>query len=174
MAAPRISPGVVTTTAVNALAQYIDDVRTGIVARGRRVTNSSTTTTEVGVLRIDDIPITGGRTYKISTSCISINTTVNGDIVSANVRYTTDGSTPTTSSAAIGGLGQYIPSAAIGLAHPFIGYYFPTADETFSVLLSVARASGTGSVSLAASAGQPIDLIVEDMGIDTGDVGVDL
>lgn len=174
MPAPTIQNGIITETSFNALAQYVDDVRTGIVARGRRTTTSSGTTTEIAVLRIDDIPIIGGRTYKISTSCMSMQATVNNDIVSANIRYTTDGSTPTTSSTALGGLGVSIPNAAVGIAHPFIGYYYPASDQTFSVLLSVARASGTGSASIGASATQPIDLIIEDMGIDTGDVGVDL
>lgn len=174
MPAPTMQSGVFSTTTFNALGTYVDDVRVGIVARGRRTTTSSSTTTEVAVLRIDDIPVLAGRTYKISTSCMSIGSTVNGDIALANIRYTTDGSTPTTSSTALGGLGVQVPSAAIGMAHPFIGYFFPSSDQIFSVLLSVARASGTGSVSIGAVATQVIDLIVEDMGFDTGDVGVDL
>jgi hypothetical protein len=164
----------IVSTFLNALAQYMDDIRTGVIARGRRLTTSSTTTTEIGVLRIDDIPITGGRGYKISTSCISMQTTVANDIVIANVRYTTDGSTPTTASTALGGVGVVVTNPAFGMAHPFIGYYYPTADETLSVLLTVTRASGTGNVSLGASATQPIDLFVEDAGVDSGDVGVDI
>lgn len=174
MPAPTIENGIITVSFLNALAEYINAIRTGIIARGRRVTTSSTTTTVVGVLRLDGIPIIGGRTYKISTSCISMQSSVANDIVTSNIRYTTDGSTPTTSSAALGGVSATVTNTSFGIAVPFIGYYYPTSNETLSVLLTVGRTAGTGNVSLGGSAVQPIDLFVEDAGYDTGDVGVDI
>lgn len=146
----------------------------GILARGNRTTSSTTTTTEQSVLRLDDIPMYLGRAYKIWTSPLQLDTTVANDVVRANLRITTDGSTPTTSSTVL----SWSQTRADDATNPNTASinidYTPTADELFSVLLTVARTSGTGNVSILAAATAPINLVVEDIGLDPTDTGTDL
>jgi hypothetical protein len=175
MPAPRLAAGVVVTTWANALAQYVDDNRSGIVAIGIRTSNSSTTTTEVGVLRVDDIPITGGHRYEIKTNSITLHSTVAADVIRATLRYTTDGSTPSTSSdqlcdAQIDGISNTTwPPTSIAA-----GTYVPASDETLSVILTVARKTGSGNASLLGDATFPLEILITDLGVDTGDVGTDI
>jgi hypothetical protein len=174
MPAPTFAPGVLTSTDLDALAQYVDDVRTGILARGRRSSGSSTTTTEVGVLRVDDVPIRANHLIKVWTSPIFVHSTVSTDVVAALVRYTTDGSTPTTSSTALGRVQIQIGNTSFPPAIVFQLFYVPASDQTFSALLTVSRITGSGTVDLVNTAGLDLDLCIEDCGIDTGDVGVDV
>lgn len=146
----------------------------GILARGNRTTSSSTTTTEIGVLRLDDIPIYTGRTYRIWTSPLRMDTSVANDVARAIIRITTDGSTPTTSSAQICAAQTILPDIASGQSVEISMDYSPAADELLSVLLSVSRQSGTGNISIVGGTGIPIDLMVEDIGLDPGDTGVDI
>lgn len=176
MPAPRVRTGVFTSTDHNALAQYIDDVRTGILARGRRTTTSTATTTVQGVLRIDDIPIIGGHVHKVWSSALGLATSVNGDSIRVDIRYTTDGSTPTTGSSVLPGsaVQQRISSTGIVESATILTTYTPASDETLSVLLCVSRVSGTGNSAIFGDTSFSIDVVVEDYGIDSGDAGVDI
>lgn len=176
MPAPTVQTGVATSTDHNNLAQYVDDVRTGILARGRRTTTSTTTTTIVGVLRLDDVPLIGGHVHKIWSSGLAMATTVSGDSIRVDIRYTTDGSTPTTGSAVLPGsaIQGKVNASTIVESAVILTTYTPTSDETFSGLLCVSRVGGTGSVSIFGDTSFSIDVVVEDYGIDSGDVGVDI
>lgn len=146
-----------------------------MLARGRRITGSTTTTTEVGVLRLDDIPMVAGRIYKIYTSTLQLVSSVANDGISANLRYTTDGSTPTTSSTLLTAAARDGQSnATTGFGTIASALYAPAGTETFSVLLSVARVNGTGNCSISGSASFPIDLIIQDFGTDPTDTGTDI
>lgn len=148
-----------------------------VIARGRRTTNSATTTSEVGVLRLDDVPLVGGRLYWIGTNAVALDTGNTADSARCNLRYTTDGSTPTTSSTALA-MGQAKPvDAAVAETVSVSAFYIPASDETFSVLLTVQRATGTtAAVGLTGGTGQPspIDLFIQDCGVDPGDTGTDI
>ena len=143
-------------------------------AIGIRTSNSSTTTTEVGVLRIDDIPILSGHRYKIETNSITLHSTVANDVVRATLRYTTDGSTPTTSStqlcdAQLSAVNTTFPATSIAS-----GSYVPGSNQTLSVLLTVSRQTGSGNAQLLGSSTFPIEIYINDLGPDSGDVGVDI
>lgn len=144
------------------------------IGRGRRLSNSSTTTTEIGVLEVDDIPIKAGRLYRIESSSVLLVTSVANDTAVARIRITTDGSTPTTSSTLLTQSAERIEVTANGGYAHVVGTYAPAVDETLSVLLSVARASGTGNISMNFSSLVPIEVWVMDMGEDPGDTGVDI
>lgn len=146
----------------------------GILARGNRTTTSTTTTTEVGVLRLDDIPIYAGRTYKIWTSPLRLDTSVANDIARALVRMTTDGATPTTSSTALTSAQAALISATDGDTVDICIDYSPSVDELLSVLLTVARQAGTGNISITGAATVPINMVVEDIGLDPTDTGTDI
>lgn len=147
-----------------------------VIARGRRTSNSTGTTTEVGVLRIDDIAIASGRLYRVYTNEIGVDSTVATDVIRLNLRYTTDGSTPSTSSTLLTLSQGYQANAAQGEYTSVGAVYVPGSAETLSVLLTVSRAAGTGTVIATAGTGAPgpCDLYIEDLGVDPGDVGVDI
>lgn len=176
MAAPRFQIGMVVSTFLNALAQWMDDTRTGVIARGKRITASTGTTTEVGVLRIDGIPLSAGKTYRIATGALLLDTTVNNDTVDVRIRYDTTGSSATTSSTTIpGGLcRRRLADNAVAETGQITLTYTPTADETLSAMLTVGRFAGSGTVVIFADATATTELFVEDYGTDTGDQGVDI
>jgi len=149
------------------------------VGRAERVSNSSSanSTTLVAVLRLDDIAITGGRRYRIETPPLFLDGSIANDVGQAWIVYTTDGSTPTASSTVLpGGVTQtVIPNISFGEARPIITFYTPAADETLSLLLCVARASGTGVIVIQANGTSTLcEVAVYDAGVDPGDTGVDL
>lgn len=156
-------------------ADELDALPKGVIARGRRNTNSSTTTSEIGVLRLDDKPILAGRIYRIYTSVLRGDNAVSNNLVGARIRYTTDGSTPTTSSSIIpGGEAKYRQTDT---ANPedFVvtTTYTPTGAETLSLLLTV-YSPNADTVGLLGSATNIIQIVIEDGGIDPGDDGVDI
>jgi len=151
----------------------IDDPRGSVIRRGRRETSSSATTSEVGVLRVDGIPLQNGRIYTLVTNNLFFASTVALDVIVGRLRFNAAG-TATTASTIIGEGGNHQPSAiAYGsvLWLPFI----PATTANYSILLSVARIGGSGSVSIGVTANHPtIDLLIFDGWVDPGDVGVDV
>lgn len=145
-----------------------------ILANGWRDTSTGTTTTEVGVLRIDDIPILIGRAYRIETGALHAQCSVLDDFAGFQIRYTTDGSTPTTGSAVL-------PGSKISDTHSniftifnvgtILTVYRPTANETLSLLLTVLRVAGSGNVQSFGSTDQRVQLMITDVGKAKANVG---
>lgn len=177
MTAPTIQPGVYSSTAHNALAQWVDDTRTGLIAWGQRTTNSSGTgATEIEVLRLDDVPTRAGIAYQVVVTA-SLDSTVANDAIKVQVRYTTDGSTPTTSSSLLPGssIQTVQTNASAGETRSSNTIYVPSGDETLSLLLTLQRTVGTGTVIVNADgAGFATSLYVNSLGVSPGDTGVDL
>lgn len=143
----------------------------GVIARGRRTTSTgNVTTTETGALRVDNIPVYAGRLYKISTSNMNMDTSVDNDAARAAIRYSTSGNATTSST-----LGNYlrntIDSASQSNVHNLVMFYAPAADATLSILLTLLRQSGTGNIIFFCSGTDILDLVVEDLGLDPGDTG---
>lgn len=147
------------------------------IARGKRVTNSTGTTTEQGVLRLDGVPVKTGRLYRIYTNFISVDSSVANDVISGKLRYTTDGTNATTSSTLLSST-QHLQANATAGEHILVDEdYTPGSDVNLSILLTCSRAVGSGTVAfLGGSTGNPppISLYVVDMGEDPGDTGVDI
>lgn len=144
----------------------------GIIARGNRTTNSSTTTSETGVLRLDAVPFTAGKIYRIWTPPMIFQSTVANDLINARFRINTAG-TATTSSTQLTGLVDNAASASgPQRTKGLTALWAPATSGVASILLSVSRDSGTGSVALNASSSYPIDLVIEDCGADPGNTGV--
>lgn len=146
----------------------------GVIARGNRITSSTTTTTEIGVLRLDNVPVYAGRTYRIYTSALRLDTSVANDVVRANLRITTDGSAATTSSTLLSLSQVRAEDVTDQYTAPIVIDYSPPNDGLLSILLTVSRSSGTGNVSIIATGTAPCNLVVEDIGLDPGDTGVDI
>lgn len=146
-----------------------------VVGRGRRESNSSTTTTvEIGVLRLDSIPTVIGQLYTVELSPVVFNSTVANDLIEAHLRFSTAGAA-TTASATLGSVVENSYSA--GGAQKTKGgtfQYVATVTGSLSVLLSFARTGGTGTCSIVGSAAYPIELAVRVAGTDASDTGVDL
>lgn len=149
------------------------------VGRAQRITNSSTSTssTAVAVLRLDDIPITAGRLYRIETSRLAVDGATAADTLAAELRYTTDGTTPTTASSILPGTYDEVdqPNASRAEFLYICASYAPAGDETLSLLLTIHHGSGTGAMGLQADGTlKIIEILVWDCGVDPGDTGVDL
>lgn len=155
-------------------AQYGADIRGGTcIARGRRETNSSTTTTEAEVLRIDTVSLLSGRLYLLKTNSLQPFSSVANDYVAVKLRYSTSGAATSASTAAIVIQDRY--TGASGNEGTAAEVTFPAgSNQTMSLLLTVARVSGTGNVGITGSASVPIEIMIIDLGVDPGDTGVDL
>lgn len=143
----------------------------GILSRGRRVTASSTTTSEIGVLRLDDVPIAPGRCYEIKTTPLFMDSSVVNDEIFCRIRATFDSSTPTTASTVLSGTFVDVrqTDAALAESKTIITTYNPAGSETLSLLLCVGRIAGTGSVSVTAD--NAIEMTIVDIGPDPGNTG---
>lgn len=142
------------------------------IARGNRTTSSSTTTSEIGVIRVA-VDLKAGQMIIIKISPLLLYSNTVSDFVFARVRYTLDGSAPGTTSTILSTVAGY--AGASQTITPFIGKYVPASDLTFTALLTVGRASGSGTVGLVVNANVPdTDMVIVAAGADPGDTGVDI
>lgn len=151
-----------------------DGVR--VVARGRRTTpTGNITTTETGVLRVDNIPVFDSKGYRILTSNINLDASVANDIADARIRVVqavTPGTAATIASTQICHMRTTIDDISQSNVLPVSGYYWPSADGYLSVLLSAQRITGTGNIVVFCSGTELLDLVIEELGADPGDTGV--
>lgn len=150
--------------------QQVDPV---VLAWGRRTTPSSTTTTTVGVLRLDGIPVVGGKAYHVFATGVHFDSTVTSDALQADIRFSTAG-TATTASAILTGAVAFgrIVVANSGQTHNISCHYEPGGSATLSVLLCVSRLLGTGNSRIFASADAATELKVFRAGNAVGNTGV--
>lgn len=145
----------------------------GIIARGRRSSSTGNiTTTETGVLRLDNVPVVNGRIYKISTNGVNMDTSVDNDAATTRIRINTAGTATTSSTPVFAPLRQTIDNASQSNIVPLECFYVAGATGNISILLSMIRQTGSGNIILFASATDYLEIIVEDMGVDPGDTGV--
>lgn len=145
------------------------------LARAQRVTASSTTTGEIGVIRLDNISVVPGHLLRIWTAPLLLQSTAAADLIGSRVRVLTSATAvsgaATPASPQIGATLQQPGNAtspeSAGHSVPFV---VPAGVASISVLLTVVRIAGSGSVNLA----QQCDLLVDDLGPDPGDTGIDL
>lgn len=158
---------------LTALKATVNGQARGIIKRADRSSNSSTTTTEIGVLRLDGIVVSTGRALIVSTNPMYLFSSVANDIVEIRLRYTTDGSNATTSSPIMpkATAQDRVYNTSGGPTQMIETEYTPAGipSETLSILLTVTRISGTGTVAVFASA-----IKVSDVGIDPGASGVSI
>lgn len=147
----------------------------GIIARANRASSSSTTTSEVGVLRLDDLAIGAGRSYRIWVSPFVVHSTVANDVVRARLRFSTAGAA-TTSSSLLDMWQTSITNTVNPPSATLAAKLESGTNLTVSVLLTIARQSGTGNASIVSGSGPDleIELFVEDLGLNVSDTGVDI
>lgn len=147
----------------------------GMIARGNRTTSKTFSGTEVGVIRLDSVAVLANRAYLIMTSSLDVQVATAGDTGLVRIRFTTDGSSATTSStlmfeADVNANSTFVPanSAVMNVV------YIPGSDLNLSVLLCLNRSGGAGNVTMNGSATKPIEIYVIDMGPAPADTGVDI
>ena len=154
-------------------AQYNLDVR-GRIARARRITDSTATAaTEIGVLQLDGLVLKAGRVYQFSTSTLLTIATVANDLLGIRFRYSNTG-TATIASTELEFTDSKNTATSSQGGIVLTRSYSPAADETGSLMLTIARATGTGNVQILGAAAYPVEIFVDDMGPDPGDTGVSL
>lgn len=152
---------------------YNQDIRKRI-ARGRRAVVSAATTTEAEVLRIDGVRLRANHIYTFHTSSLLVQSTVANDVVVTKIRVSTTGTATIASSTDLGeGARRVTGASALEETNAKVSYV-RTTDEVASVLLTVARGTGTGSVSIYGASNALIELYVDYGGLDPGDTGVSL
>jgi hypothetical protein len=178
------------TVPVEGMLQYLADVKRfcwynstawpwlpgTIIARANRATSSSATTTEIGVLRLPVGSLPAGQTVLIKTSPLALISSVGNDTVSALMRYTTDGSTPSTGSTIMPEttVQRRLTGTAIDESCVVCAAYTPGAAVNLTVLLTVIRGGGSGNAQIYASSTKHIEIMVVAAGTDPTDTGVDI
>lgn len=147
------------------------------IKRGRRITSAAgITTTETGILRIDNIPVKAGSIYNLQTAEMNLTSTTVGCIASARIRQfyqATAGGVCTVANGSLVSLYRvYQDDGTQSNVGTMNGIYIATADGYISALLTVVRQGGGGTIIPYAVAGEPMDMFVQYGGIDPGDSGV--
>lgn len=163
-------------TEIDADVKVIDVRLAGVETRswrGNRATTKATAgaSVEIGYLRLDAVPQVGGHTYRVTASGLRfVETVATGSNFKFNLRANTAG-TATTASTLIGRAEGAVSAQSMPAA---IGYLFPSVDGTVSVLLAFIRTSGGSGVgTIQGTDDQGIHLVIEDLGVNGGDVGID-
>jgi hypothetical protein len=147
-----------------------------VLARGNRATTSTLTTSEVGVLRLPVGSLVAGQTVSVKASPLFLYSSVAGDFVFAQIRYTTDGTTPSTASPILPGAQAHvrIDVAGVDVSTHIVTTYTPATAVNLTLLLTVSRSAGTGSVAITGGTVHPYEVVVTAMGTDPTDTGVDI
>jgi len=177
---PSVGFGQAVKNAINDLDSRALALETGsqsFIKRGRRNTSTgNVTTTETGILRIDNVPVRAGSIYQISTGELNLDTDVVGTIGTAKARAfyqaTTGGVCTVANGTQFGLFRAYQDDATQSNVGNLSCVYIATADGYISVLLTIVRQGGTGNVVAFASSGEPLDLFIQYGGSDPGDTGV--
>jgi hypothetical protein len=164
-------------TTYNALGQYVDRLSKSVIGWGQRITASSTTTSEVGVLRVDGLAIKAGDIYHFWSSPLILRSDTAGTEVVANLRINVSGvavigSTQLTTAFDIAG-GTW-PANTNAMTQQINFLYQSASDQVASLLITVAKFNGAdaGNVLINAGASIPIQLVCEWIGADPGNTGV--
>lgn len=155
------------------------DQPAGLIKKHLRGTGGSITgvsTTETGYIRIDSIPIRNGYTYEVVAPRCVMTATVVGTTAIARLRGSTSGNATNASTLLDGGeiRSTAAPDTSNVPEMPLIGYWDATTTGTLSVILTVVRAQGTGTVGLFASSANVAPLLIKEIGVTPADSGTDL
>jgi hypothetical protein len=140
----------------------------GCIARVQRTTTYSSTGAEVGVLRLDNVPVISGNLYLIQVHGMNFTGGASNLAVAGRIRVNSAG-TATTGSTQIADTGDEVSTSfAPYQGTPLAGIYVPGANQTLSALFSVAIVGGTGTANFTGSATNPVNFMITDLGTDPG------
>jgi hypothetical protein len=167
---------------VTNLATDLSAKPAGIVGRAKRVTNAavaSGTTLATGVVALataGNIPVVAGRLYRVSAPAVSAfgNGSITGVCVwQGHFTMTTNGTTPTLASTVLFQANREVPNGGAPNVVHMECTYVPATTGTLAVALCyfMAVAGGGTSVQVSGSATAPLEILIEDLGVDPGTVG---
>ncbi len=136
------------------------------VARANRSTTKTGVTGEVGILRLANVSLTSGRLYRIEGKTRG-DSSVNTDSWISRIRYVLGGPATTASTILERCEGDDQKTGTV------VALFTPTTTGTYSFLMTVARAIGSGTFVFEPDEGGTT-VVVYDMGEDPGDTGVDI
>jgi hypothetical protein len=145
--AGAISARSITVNGIDLETQYLDPLPLGIIAydistSGTHTANISTPETKLFEF---SAPMRNGRLYKIVFAG-HLQASVASDVFDFTLRYTTDGTTPTTASSLMRTWRVTMPAASPSTAFWLEKIYSPAADYgVVRLAISLVRAAGTGN-----------------------------
>lgn len=154
----------------------------GIVGRHVRTTNGTATSATTAAtaqpyMRITGIPILANRLYRIAAYNLGVFGSGYGR-AQAGIYITTNNTTPTTSSSVIKQAAMEMSNTGFVESLSMEAHYSPAANQTLGVLLAYwyvdPPPAGVITVTGYAAADWPVDLVVEDLGVDPGATGTNL
>ena len=176
-----INAGIDVVAGGQSLTSYMNSAPAGVVARGWTPGSSQSqwpgtaiSSTETAILELD-FTAYAGRDYMLQVQSSEINmvtaSTTGGQYIQ-RLRYTTDGSTPTTSSAELAGHSPAVtPLTTVSLVNFPTGYQeylipIPTANTEYRFLIS-SYCTGGGTFKYSNN----LEMRVTDLGVNTGQFG---
>lgn len=158
---------------VASLDSRVDVLEAPIIGRGRRTTDKTAITVEVGVLRLDGKTVKNGHLYRIGCTDVTWTAPADNHVGRLSYRIDTTGAAATTASALLHFADAAVGSSFVGQSgQTFDTLYAPGANLTLSVLLTATRIGGASAMTLEIGADHPLDMYIEDLGLDPGDTGV--
>jgi hypothetical protein len=152
----------------------------GAIARGRRITNTPTVGDGyVGIVRVN-AAIESGRLYRVAVPDFLLlpHAALNGvHVVESKFFYTTNGTNATTASPALDQNDAAVPgglSAGLPTHYTHTAYFPAPSTGTLSVCFGMTRAVGGSTFYGLCAAAFPLDLLIEDCGVDPGSTGTNL
>lgn len=142
----------------------------GVIARNERSTNLLGISSVARVISCRAAMVTG-RTYRISART-EVDASVSGATSQAELRYTTNDTEPTTSSATlVRGITTHATSG-VPDSVDIDGLYVATTTGFLRAVLCMSRVVGTGTVNIGADSGvRPTQIQIEDVGITVATSG---
>lgn len=157
--------------AVAADLSILERIPWGVLAWGQRTTTgTATNTTALPFLELQ-ADIVPGRRYRIRVSPHYLtNDTANGRVVGF-LRYTTGGAAVGVASTALCSGRVIIPTAGQSVTFELERYLMTATATELRVLYCYYSETGNGAP--VASGSFPVEMVIEDVGPDTGDLGID-
>lgn len=161
---------------LDARVSALEGTAPGLVAIHSRTTTAVavSTSTEVGVIRMDNIPCRAGYSYEVVMNRIALTpSTLTGPLIGFCRIRVAQGAVATITSTPVGFLRIAQPSSLSNTnTGTMTGVFNATADSTLSFLVTVALVSGTGNVALHSSVNEPSTVYVKLVGPTVSDYGV--
>lgn len=155
-------------------ASQLNALPRGPIAYGRRTSNSTNTTGEHGVLRLDGVAVEAGRAYHIRTSAVAGDASAI-DVVVIRIRYSDSGTATTGSAILPGGFAEFRQAdASVSESLNLNCLFNPSSNATLSLLLTVHAAVNGSSSQLFADGNIETRLEVIDIGMSVTASGVNI
>jgi hypothetical protein len=138
----------------------------GVIAYGQRTTNKTSITSEVGFVRLDNVPLVKGRWYQIKGQASFTNVTTR---TIHNIRYAQPGPATTSSTVLEEAIFQTAAVGGTGGTGRVVTHFVPTDTAKYSFLYTLSAGSSITAFGTNTEHG---DLEVIDYGPDPGETGI--